>query len=424
MRQDHQQQIGITQRQVLSQSARQLVQLIVTPPAEFADLVERQAAENPFLAVSRPIPRGGGMPTDSASAQPSLFGHVLAEIPMLVRMAADLPIARRLTEGLDERGYLVDSLPAIAAELKVSPDRVDRVLQQMQEIDPAGLFARSVTECLALQLRAKGQLDEGAILVLCHLEELAASGVGDFARRHGLDRDRLKQLLAVIARLSRNPAAAFGETVAAAIPELQFTRDAEAWSVRPILQSAPQLTLRHAAFATALQGAVDAEARRALRRKWHEARALHQAAGLRDTTLEALGNQLVVLQRTGLDSRLVRLAPLTQRELATRLSLHESTVSRMVRNRFALVDGKIVPLVRFFERPLAAKDSAPLTRSIVLDALRKLIADDPACASMSDLALARKLAGSGIDIPRRRLCSYRALLGIASSRRRRSARAS
>jgi RNA polymerase sigma-54 factor len=420
MRQDHQQQIGMAQRQVLSQSARQLVQLVVAPPAEFADLVERRAAENPFLSVSRSFPRTGELRAGRPSPQASLFAHVLSEVPMLVRKPEDLPIAVRLAEGLDERGFLVEGLSEIAADLKVPVVRIETVLSLVQSIEPVGLFARLVTECLALQLRAMGQLDEAAVGLLCNLDGLAASGAKDFARRQGMDPGRVNRLIDLIARLSRNPAAAFGETETAAIPELQFERQAGEWSVRPILQSAPHLKLRHAAFAKALEEAPDADARSELRRKWRAACDLHQAASIRDTTVGDLGNQLLLHQRTGLDSSLSRLAPLTQREMAARLSVHESSVSRMVRNRFALVEGKVVPLSRFFERPLAAKDKDPRTRSIVLDALRELIATDPSASTMSDLALTRKLAGSGIEVTRRRLGKYRAILGVPSSYRRKA----
>jgi DNA-directed RNA polymerase specialized sigma54-like protein len=105
MRQDHQQQIGIVQRQTLTQSARQLVQLVVAPPAEFADLVARGAADNPFLTVSRSVPRGAEARPDIPAQRPGLYAHVLAELPLLVRRKADLPIALRLAEGLDERGF-------------------------------------------------------------------------------------------------------------------------------------------------------------------------------------------------------------------------------------------------------------------------------------------------------------------------------
>lgn len=417
MRQDHQQKIGVAQHQKLSQSARLLVQVVVASPAEFADLVELRLGENPFLSFSRTLSRGSDLRTDIPSYQPSLFAHVLAEVPMLVRRPTDLPIAIRLAEALDERGYLVDSLSGIAAHLKVPLAQVEAVLSQVQRIEPVGLFARSATECLALQLRAQGQLDEVAVRLLCNLDQIAGCGAKDFAARHGLDPDRLKQLMGLISKLPRDPAAAFGEQAATALPELHFEQRAGEWSVRPVLQSAPHLNLRHAAFAQAWQSAADAETRTELRRKWREACALHQAAGLRDATLLKLGDQLLQLQRTGLESKLARLSPLTQREMAARLSLHESTVSRMVRNRYALVEGKIVSLSQFFERPLATKDDTGLTRSIVLGALRDLLASDPGAANLSDLALTRRLAVSGIEVTRRRLGKYRKLVGIPSARK-------
>lgn len=419
MRQDQQQEIRTTQRQALSQSARQLMQLVTARPAEFADLVERQAAENSFLTVSRSLSRPGPFQAEGPSPQPSLFAHVLAEMPMLVRMPEDRPIAVRLVEGLDERGLLADSLPEIAADLKTPVARVERVLSLLQRIEPVGLFARSVTECLALQLRAMDQLDETAVGLLCNLGGLAASSVTDFAGRQGLDAGRVSQLIALIARLSRNPAAAFGETQPAAIPELQFERQEGDWSVNALLQSAPHLKLRETAYARALAEAPDAEARSVLRQEWRAACDLLQAANARDKTIGDLGKHLLTHQRTGLDSGFTLLAPLTQRQMAAMLSVHESSVSRMVRHRFALVEGMVVPLSRFFERPRTAKDEEPQTRSFVLDALRELVASDPAAAAMSDLALARKLAGLGIQVTRRRLGKYRAILGLPSSYKRR-----
>ncbi len=419
MRQDHQQQVGIVQRQVLTQSARQLVQLVVAPPAEFADLVARGAADNPFLSVSRSVLRGAEVRPDIPAQRPGLYAHVLAELPLLLRHKADLPIALRLAEGLDERGFLADPLPGIAAELKLPQDRVAAVLRQLQEIEPTGLFARTVGECLALHLRAQGQLDDVAVRVLGNLGGLSASGPGEFARRHGLDPARTAQVVDLIARLPRAATAAFAEAPPAALPELIFERQDRHWTVRRANETSPQLTLREAAYRRALETATDAKARAETRRKWREACALHQAAALRDSTLAEMGRHLLAAQGAGLDSGLARLAPLTQREMASRLSVHPSTVSRMVRHRFAQIEGRIVPLSRFFERPLAS-GTAP-TRSVVLCALRDLISSDPVAAGLSDLALAHRLALAGIDVPRRRLGKYRELLGIPSSRRRRPA---
>ena len=123
-------------------------------------------------------------------------------------------------------------------------------------------------------------------------------------------------MITEISRLSRNPAAAFAKPVAAAIPDLLFECKAGDWTVRSLLNAAQQLTLRPAVFATALQEAADAQSRSMVRRKWRGACALHQAAGMRDTTIAALGKQLQAKQRAGLDNQFARLAPMTQRELA------------------------------------------------------------------------------------------------------------
>lgn len=420
MRQNHQQKMGLRQKQTLSQSARQLVDMVVLPPHEFSDLIGQRSENNPFLRFA-PLRSPGAaiaavMPTPTQT--PSLFAHVLQEMPLIIRNQADMPVAVRLAEGLDERGYLVDSLTEIAADLQVSSAGVERVLAQLQDIEPVGLFARSVAECFALQLRAKGELDEAAVLLLANLGSLAAAGAAEFARRNNLAPERVHHLIGLITKLRRIPAAAFGETESVAFPELHFERKNGAWCVAATLPSAPRLSLLTSEYDRALAAAPDAETQGNLRHLWREAKALHQAASLRDSTLLELGKQILASQKIGLDSRFETLAPLTQREVAERLSIHESTVSRIVRHRFALVEGRVLPLARFFERAVATKGRATLTRSMVLNALRDILASDPAGATMSDLGLTQALARAGIEIPRRRVGKYREILGVPSSHRR------
>lgn len=417
MRQDHQQQIATAQRQVLSQSARQLVELITLSPAEYSDRVERCSAENPFLSAP-PIPRRSVVWSEQLSPGPSLFAHVLAELPLLVRAPADLSVARRLAEGLDERGFLVESVSDIAADLKLSVAKVEAILAKVQGIEPVGLFSRSVGECLALQLRAQGELDEVAIRLLCDLDGVAALGAVEFARRQGARPERVMHLLSLIGKATRNPAAAFGETAPVALPELHFERQGKGWTVSSIQAATPQVALRHTEFALALAAARDAEERQDLRRLWREAQMLHQAASARLSTMLELGKSLVLLQQLGLDSGLTSLAPLTQREVAARLSVHQSTVSRLVRHRFVSVEGRIVQLARFFERPRPLRDGQQGTRSAVLAALQKLVTSHPA-SGLSDLAITRELDAVGIHVTRRRLAKYRTLLGIPPSQPRR-----
>lgn len=419
MRQEHQQTAALALRQRLSQSARQRLELVVMPPMEFAEYLERQAEENPFLSVSRTTLRGhAGHSVSIAAQQPGLFAHVLAELPFLVKTAADLPIAVRLAEGLDERGFLVDTVTEIAADLTVPLARVEEVLALVQGIEPAGLFARTVAESLGLQLRALGGLNEMAIRLLCDLDGLATDGPERFAHRHGLDLQAVNDWIRRLAMLRRNPASALGEAAPAVLSELLFERSDGVWTVQTTLQSTTQLSLRAKAFTDAMNAAEGAEEKQRLRRLWRDAQALHQAASLRDTTLAELGKQLVQHQGPGLDSGLTALAPLTQRQMAEWLSVHESTISKVVRHRFASVEGQVVPLSRFFERPRRMPESGPRTRSVALCALRELL-ESERMRGKSDRDLVEELAVGGIQITRRRLAKYRGLLGIPSSRQRR-----
>ena len=414
MRQDHQQRIGTAQKQVLSQSARQLVEMIVLPPADFAELVRQRVRDNPFLSISSPPLQGAAGLAEPVEAGPGLFAHVLAELPLLVRTPAELAIAMRLAEGLDEQGFLVEDLSAIAGDLALPRASVDAVLARIQRIEPAGLFARSVSECFALQLREEGMLDDVAIRVLCDLDGLAAEGPDRFAAGRGLDPARVRGLIDRISRLRRSPAADFGGPVATALPELIFERRGEEWTVSAAALPVPRARLRPGALATDLAKTASPEARAELRRQWRDAQVLCRAMGLRDETLLALGRLLIEGQRTGLDSAFTVLAPLTQREVAARLSVHESTIGRIVKHRFASVRGRTVPLACFFERPRPTKDGRAQTRSFVLAALRQLFETGQA-AALSDQALVDELAASGIAVTRRRLAKYRDRLGFPSS---------
>lgn len=419
MQQGQRQETRVVQRQVLGLTARQTLELVVMSASELAEVLDRTARENPFVVCRAPVVQQARMSAEPEAGGDSLFSHVLAAIPLLVSSTADRAVAFRLAEALDETGLLVEDTGAIATELGLPRARVETVLTCLQQIEPVGLFARSVKECLALQLRARNLLDATAVTLLCHLDSLPATGIAAFARRHALDADRVQALLAVIARLTRNPGAAFGGRGASAVwPDLAFSRTQDGWTVATCAEVLPRVTLRPAAFERALAQAPDAETRSLVRRRWQEARNLHRMLAQREDTLLRLGGILVQDQRRGLDSGFHCLAPLTQREVAARLSVHSSTVCRMVRHRMALVEGQMVPLARFFERPHRAAAAQGLTRSAILAALTQRVASEPKADPFSDEDLARFLSENGMQASRRQVSKYRALLNIPAAHRR------
>lgn len=414
------QEATLTQRQGLGLVARQSVEVLVLAGSELAALLDQRAAENPFLESIGRARRRGLPAADCEGQGPGLFGHVLAAIPLLTSSGDERAIAYRLADGLAETGLMVETLPDIAAELGLPVARVAAVLQRLQRIEPAGLFARTVKECLALQLSARGQLDEAAVVLLSRLEQLAEAGAAEFARRHGLDLDRLERLLPMLARLSRTPADVFGDIARPVWPDLAFRRGPDGWQATPLAEATPRLSLRAGAYEQALSRAQDARERADLRRKWHEAQSLRQALDTRQATLSRLGAILAADQAKGLDSGFVILAPLTRREVAQRLGLHESTVGRMVQNCAALVGGQSFALTRFFERPHRRHAAEGRTRSAVLAVLRNLLETETPAAVLGDDDLARRLAEVGLPTTRRRVAKYRKLLGIPAAHRRRT----
>jgi RNA polymerase sigma-54 factor len=398
-------------------------QMLVLPCAALESLVEAELSTNEALerldpgecpicrgawskrcpvcaAPRRSLPsRLAGDVGDGAAAEPDT--HALLRAVRLETTEGEAVIAEFVVDSLDEHGRLDRSCREIAAELDVPESSVARVLDVVREIGPPGVGATSISECLLLQLDALG-LDDGSArlaraVIAEHLPALARGRFASIAKALGASRTDIEGVLTLIRRRLRPYPAFDGNAPSRSsyvVPDLVIRE-------HPAIKGAFTLELVEPAL---LRLGVRSDRRPALDGSIARAKAFLAHLHDRWDTLRRIAEYTVLQRQQGfLLAGETALNPLTRADVAAALNLHESTVSRAVANKFALLpDDTTVPLARFFG-----------VNGGVDGELRRLLesADGP----MSDQQLADLLREAGYPIARRTVAKHRARLGFAAS---------
>jgi RNA polymerase sigma-54 factor len=415
-------QLRQRQKLALTPGLKQSIEIMLLSASDLADLVDRRLEENPFLEKLE----GGLRRTRDSWSEPSegverfaapalsLPSHLEQEARLAFSDPAELTLALALIAELDEAGYL-------PAETARGNAREARVLARLQLLAPPGVFARSLAECLSLQLADRGLLDEGWERLLGALPLVARGERGQLVRLTGLSANALEERLQLLRGLDPKPGLSFTPPeVVPAIADLIVTLDQHGRpEVRLNPEALPRLSVdreRRRALAAGLRRSQD---RRYAAERLAEAGWLVRALARRGESLLALGRALAKQQAPFFREGFARLRPLTRRTLAKRLQLSESTISRLVANKYVATPWGALPLARLFSVALAGETSA----AQVSARLVQLIRAEPAEAPLSDQALARQLAEDGFAVARRTVAKYRISLRIptAQARRRQAA---
>lgn len=419
-------QISQTLRLELNTSLQTSIGLLRTDAAGLSRYLEEQAAQNPHLRLTPPAPApgdwlprwsgvftaaGGGADTDYLpAAGPSLAAHVIAEIEGMRLPPRARRVAEALADALEPSGWLGRPLTVIADEAAAALAEVEAVLKRLQQIEPRGLFARDLAECLALQAQEMGALDGAMQVVLGNLPLLASGQTARLARLAGCDEAGVLARFRLIRGMNPKPGASFAGPGAAAPPPrepdlLARARPEGGWEISLNRSSLPTIEVRRAEAGDAAQLAA--------------ARALHQAVKARNATLLRVGREIAARQEAALNDGAAALEPMTMADLAEALGLHESTISRVVAGTCLDTPRGAWWLRRMFSS--ARQGSGGVTSAAALrHRLLGLVAGEDPQRPLSDAALARALlAETGVDLPRRTAAQYRAEAGIPPAHRRR-----
>jgi RNA polymerase sigma-54 factor len=338
---------------------------------------------------------------------------------------ADRAIAFTLLASLDESGYLTVQPDVIAERLGATPEAMERVLRACQELAPTGIFARSLAECLALQLEERNRLTPPMRMLLANLERLAAGDRASLVALCGVGREGLDKLVAEIRALDPKPGLAFDRAPTRTLIPDVFVRPAPSggWIVELNDDVLPRLLVNRSYYAK-ISTVVSREAdRRYLSDCLQKASWLEKSLDQRARTVLKVATEIVRRQEGFLNDGVAYLKPLNLRMVADALGIHESTVSRAAANKTIATPRGIFEFRYFFTGAIAATSGGEAhSAEAVKHRIRKMIMNESPDTVLSDDAIVAILSRDGIDIARRTVAKYREVMRIGSSVERRRER--
>ena len=410
------------QRLGLTPALRMSFSLLRLAGPDLTEAIEREAADNPFLVVED-VRRGSRSSWDGADAL-ELVAHEPSLVERLRHQIAALPVGREvsamaeyLAGQLRDDGYLDGTTAEIAGVLGLSEALVIQGLEALQLCEPAGIGARDLGECLALQLADRGVEPGLARSVLAHLDLLAAGRLGTLATRLGIPAAQVARIAELLPELTPRPIVDSAPLAPVLQPDLILEAQGGG-GFRASLGQRPGDAVRidTALLATAAASA-DAGGFVASRRE--RAEALMRALAFRGETLLRIGNAIAVAQHRFFALGPDHLVPMSRAALATELGLHPSTVGRAVAGKAISVAGRLHPLAAFFSNALPAANDRSVAAFVVRRSIARVIAAEARGAPVTDDALCRRLRDEGVDIARRTVAKYRQQMRIPPAHQRR-----
>jgi RNA polymerase sigma-54 factor len=360
--------------------------------------------------------------TQNVAEKPGLRAHLLEQVNVDFSDPADRMIAVALVDLLDEAGYLPVDVESTRVQLGASEEKMDFVIARLQRFDPCGIFARSLHECLALQLCEKDRLDPPMALLLQRLDLLARHENAALMRLCNVNAEDLAGMIAEIRQLNPKPAMAFASDAAPPIVPDVFLRPQPGggWHVELNTETLPRV-LANERYYSQIQASTSKKAdKEYIADHWQQANWLIKAMHQRATTILKVAGEIVRQQEAFFINGVHHLKPLILKDIALLVEMHESTVSRVTQHKYIATPRGMFELKYFFTTALARSDGkADMSSEAVRARIRKMIESEKTTAILSDDHLSMKLRGEGIDIARRTVAKYREAMRIPTSAQRR-----
>src|SRR5499427_6032282 len=356
------------------------------------------------------------------SVETTLADHLAQQLALAVADPARRMIGQYLIDLVDEAGYLAGDLALAAERLGTSPAAIEAVLAILQGLDPPGVCARDLPECLAIQLRERDRFDPAMQALIANLDLLARRDLTGLRKICGVDEEDLAEMIAEVRRLNPKPGLAFGSTLVQPIVPDVFVRPGPdgGWLVELNSDTLPKVLVNqsyHAEISKTARGNSDkAYLADCLQTATWLIRALDQRA----RPILQVSTEIVRQQDAFFAHGVRHLRPLNLKTVADAISMHESTVSRVTANKYMATNRGIFELKYFFTSAIAAADGGEAhSAEAVRHRIRQLIDDEAPDGVLSDDTIVERLRAAGIDIARRTVAKYREAMKIPSSVQRR-----
>ena len=461
-------QARLSQRLILTPSLQQAIKLLPLTTLELAEVLEQEVMENPLLEeVPQEQPSAEEIAQEEAKTeredilkeidvekffedylddgdhrrtrsaeipelppientlteQPDLYDHLMWQLHMSVSDELTLEIGDAIIQNLDADGLLRASVDEIANLGPYAMEEVQKALTIIQGLDPAGVAARDLTECLRLQLRNLGL--EGSptdIMVRDHMKQLQSHQYPEIGRQMGLTPDEVSHHLEIIKRLDPKPGLKYSPDKSTyIIPDVFVVKEGDDYKIVLNDDGLPKLRISPTYKRMLdVKEVGSEETRNYVKEKLRSALWLLKSVDQRQRTIYKVSESIIRHQRGFLDSGITHLRPLVLRDVATDIGMHESTVSRVVANKYMHTPRGVYELRFFFHSGITSNMGEAISSVTIKDKIRKMIEGEDTARPLSDSRIAELLGADGLPLARRTVAKYREELRIPPSNLRKS----
>lgn len=454
------QSLDLRQQQslVMTPQMQQAVKLLQMTNLELQDYLEAEMVQNPLLEKAEPerdddigeaqdeapssedfedfdsgskmaeIGAGGrsnfsdSLPDfeDTLVREKSLREHLLGQLHIDADDPKMVSLGTLLIDRLDEAGYLRDDLAQLAQQFGCQEELLSCVLARLKQFDPAGVFARDLSECLAIQLEDQGKYTTEMEILIANLPLLAQHDTKKLCKLCEVDEDELQEMIADVRALNPKPSGSFDHSVAqTAVPDVLMKALPKTvgggWRVELNSDTLPRVLVNQTYYKEVAGQTSDKTGKEYLSTQLANANWLVKALDQRAQSILKVASEIVELQNGFFLYGIEFLKPLTLREIAEAVDLHESTVSRVTTGKYIGTPRGLLELKFFFTSSIEGADGQAISSETVKARIKSLTDDEPADGVLSDDDLADLLTKEGMAVARRTVAKYREALNIPSS---------
>jgi RNA polymerase sigma-54 factor len=392
-------------------------------PAEAASRAAQDVAPTSYTEW------GGGASSEGdynleafVAAETTLGDHLAEQLALAITDPVQRLIGRYLIDLVDEAGYLPADLSQVSDQLGASPADVESVLAVVQKFDPPGICARSLSECLAIQLRERDRYDPAMRALVENLDLLARRDAAALRKVCGIDDEDLAEMIAEIRQLNPKPGLKFGSArMQTVVPDV-FVRPGPdgGWLVELNSDTLPKVLVNQTYYSELSANLRKGDDKSYFADCLQNATWLVRALDQRARTILKVSTEIVRQQDGFFQHGVAHLRPLNLKVVADAIQMHESTVSRVTANKYMATARGIVELKYFFTAAIASADGGDAhSAEAVRHRIKQLIDAESSSEILSDDAIVEMLRAAGIDIARRTVAKYREAMRIPSSVQRR-----
>ena len=357
----------------------------------------------------------------TATELPSLRDHLLEHLLFSTEDIAERMIGRHLIDLVDEAGYLPPEHAAIVETLGCDAAQLDAIVMLLQRCEPAGLCARNLSECLALQLKEKDRFDPAMQKLVENLNLLGSSEFDKLAKICDVDREDLRDMVLEIRALNPKPGFQFSHDSSQVVePDIMVQRRNNGWHIELNPRNLPRVLVNQHYFVELSERSRSKDDMKYLTDQLATANWLVKALDQRAKTMLKVAQEIVKQQDSFLKYGIRYLKPLTLREVAEVIEMHESTVSRVTTQKYMATPSGMFELKYFFTSALQSADGGiDFSSKSVQFMIQQMIEAEDEDNILSDDTIAEMLKDQSVDVARRTVAKYRDLLNIPSSSERR-----